>query len=399
MSAGGAGDAELKGLLGRVIDGRYELREFIGGGAFGAVFRAQQRLLGVPVRQVAVKLSRKGGLSEEVARDQFADALLLAGALEEMTDAEARDHLVPVYDAGVALEAGRRAFLVMEHVRGRTLGEEFAGFGAGVPAASLIRWGRQICLALRGLHGLVPALLHRDLKPDNVLVDELTGRARVVDFGLAARLIERGHAPGAAGALHYRAPESVRGESVPASDLYAVGMILYEGLTGRHPYGQLQPPDHLPVALHGDWLVEARDNCVVPPPSALNYSVGEALDELVLRCLDPDPRRRFTSASELMRALEKADRPAAPRARPPAEQVGDLVQQAGRQLGSRRGQAAVQSCLDAWKIIDRHPAALPSRVERADLAATTARAYELTGNAFQAARWRRRRDDELNGGR
>ncbi|WP_242888443.1 serine/threonine-protein kinase [Actinomadura litoris] len=399
MTGGEADDRELKGLLGRVIDGRYELREFIGGGAFGAVFRAQQRLLGVPVRQVAVKLSRRGGLTEEIARDQFADALLLAGALEEMTDAEARDHLVAVYDAGVALEAGRRGFLVMEHVRGRTLGEEFAAFGTGVPAASLIRWGRQICLALRGLHGLVPALLHRDLKPDNVLVDGLTGRARVVDFGLAARLIERGHAPGAAGALHYMAPETLKGESVPASDLYAVGIILYEGLTGKHPYGHLHPPDRVPVALHGDWLQEARLTCVVPPPSALNYTVGPSLDDLVLRCLDPDPRRRFASAGELLRALEGAERPAAPRASTPAQQVARLLEQADAQLAAGEGGAAVRSCLDAWEVVERHPAALRSRRERADLAARTARAYELDGNGFQAARFRRRRDAELNGGR
>src|SRR5262245_3705388 len=125
-AADGPESGDLHRFEGRVLDGRFELRDLIDQGAFGAVFRAEQRLLGVPVRQVAVKLSRRGGMTTETARDQFADALLLAGAMHEMIDSEARAHLVPVYDAGLAMEAGGRAYLAMEFVEGRTLGSEFA---------------------------------------------------------------------------------------------------------------------------------------------------------------------------------------------------------------------------------------------------------------------------------
>jgi len=413
MSRGADGpDAvDLSRFEGRVLDGRFELRDLIDQGAFGAVFRAEQRLLGIPVRQVAVKLSRRGGMTTETARDQFADALMLAGAMHEMTDSEARAHLVPVYDAGVAMEAGGRAYLAMEFVEGRTLGAEFGSYPSGVPAELLLRWAREICVALRGLHKLVPPLLHRDLKPDNVLVGKYDRKVRVVDFGLAARLVERGYLPGVAGTLAYMAPETSQGDSGPASDLYSVGLLLYEGLTGHHPFDHLVPPADLPDALHGDWLYKAKLACIVPPPSTVNNTVTPELDDIVLRCLKPRPFDRFRSATELLEAMGNAGvlaRPTPP-ARPagpvrsaapgsPAEEVAQLQERARGHTASNEHDLAAKCLHEAWDLVGKHPTALRGRQERADLAAGAAEAYQRAGNNFQAGRFRRLRDEALKGG-
>jgi serine/threonine protein kinase len=408
-AVGGTGAEDLGRFEGRVIDGRFELRELIDQGGFGAVFRAEQRLLGVAVRQVAVKLSRRGGMTTETARDQFADALLLAGAMHEMIDSPARAHLVPVYDAGVAMEAGGRAYLAMEFVEGRTLGAEFASYRSGVPAELLLRWVREICVALRGLHALVPPLLHRDLKPDNVLVGKFDRSVRVVDFGLAARLVDRGYLPGVAGTLAYMAPETSQGDSNPASDLYSVGLLLYEGLTGRHPFDHLVPPLDLPEPLHRDWLYKAKLSCLVPPPSTVNNTVTPALDDIVLRCLEPRPFDRFRSAAELVEAIDGCAVPAAARSRGgrpakpagpagPAEEVAALQERASGHAASNEHGLAAKRLHEAWNLVEKHPTALRGRQERADLAARAAEAYRLAGNTFQAARFQRMSDQALRGG-
>lgn len=317
----GAG-TDLRSFEGRVINDRYLLTKWIGGGAFGAVFLSEQRILGRPVRRVACKISRDAGMTEEDAREKFADILRLAEAMDGMTDSEARRHLVHVYDGGLAHDAGGRAFLVMEFVQGTTLAAQFATLKT-VPAKLLFNWARQICVALRGLHALDQPLLHRDLKPDNVLLgSDLT--VRLIDFGLAARLLESGTVPGVAGTLTYMAPETSQGQSVPASDLYSLGVLMYEGLTGRLPYEHLIPPPGMPDTLHGDWLYEQkRVGRAVAPPSRLNNTVTRETDAVVLRCLEFDPARRFRSAAELWtrwpwpRPVPIARRPAkAPLSRP-----------------------------------------------------------------------------------
>lgn len=392
----------LRALRGRVIGDTYLLRDRIGEGGFGAVFAAEQRMLGVRVRKVAVKLSRRDGMSEETAREQFADALVLAGAMDEMIDAEALRHLVPVYDAGVADDLDGRAYLAMELVNGRSLEAEFRAYPRGLPAPLLLRWAREICVALRGIHTLVPPLVHRDLKPSNVLLSRPGSTVRLVDFGLAGRLIDRGYVPGVAGTHTYMAPETLRGQSVPASDLYTVGLLLYEGLTRRHPFGHLVPPAGMPAELHRDWLYDARRDCLAEPPSAHNNAVTPAVDALVLRCLETAPGRRFRTAAELLEALDEVSRAPGPvpvpTAASPAERFARLMERADRLTASKEYGPAARTLHEACGMIEHHPTLLPSRRERADLAGQVADAYARDGNEFQAARFRRERDRELNGG-
>lgn len=409
-----AGDSDLRGFEGRTVDRRYVLGEWIGGGGFGGVFRSEQYILGRPVRTVACKVSRRTGLTEDTAAELFADVLLLAETMGAMTDTEARRHLVQVHDGGLARDLGGRAFLVMEHIQGTTLAAEFTAMGQ-VQAPLLVKWARQICLALRGLHGMVPPLLHRDLKPDNVLLGT-DGSVRLIDFGLAARMLELGHVPGTVGTIHYMAPETAAGASLPESDLYSLGLLMYEGLTGRHAYAHLVPPHSLPERSHGDWLQEQKE--LAPPlrPSALNNSVGPALDALVMRCLRMRPAHRFRSADELLTALDSLDGPAtAPpvgatelararrartegdtsaslplllrtleQGRPAPDQRPALTAELAETYEVRgRPDEAARQWAAAYELV-RSGAAAPAGLPRAELARRAERAFRQAGNRFQA---------------
>ncbi|WP_067489646.1 serine/threonine-protein kinase [Actinomadura hibisca] len=394
MSGGADGQTvELSALRGRTLGGRYELGELLGEGGFGAVFRSDQRLLGAPVRRVAVKVSRRTGLTEQTVRELFGDALLLAEAMDDMTDLEARAHLVHLYDAGLADDLGGRGYLVMEYVQGTTLQAQFAQYRRGVPARLMTAWAKQIAVALRGLHSLVPPLLHRDLKPDNVLLG-LDKRVRVVDFGLAARMLSAGHVEGVAGTVSYMAPETAQGASVRASDLYSLGLLVYQGLTGRHPFGHLHPPDGMPTALHSQWTYHARADCRVDPPSLLNNTVPAALDDLVLRCLAHDPQDRFRTADELLEAIgeyEAARTPLPPPPPTPAPSVPQELREhieAAEKLAARgeHGTAARHREL-AWRLVQDNPALVRSKAERAELLHQISASYRADGNVYQADRY------------
>jgi len=298
--------SSLPSLSDKVISDRYVLRDYIGQGGFGVVYRADQLFLGEPCRRVAVKiLCKQQGIAPEAAKSVFREAFLLAAAMDNMTSADARNHLVHVYDLGFWPEMDGRGYVVMEYVHGTTLARQFDSLQR-VPASQLIKWMRQVCVALSGLHTLAEPIIHRDLKPGNVLLG-MDLSVRLVDFGLSARLLSNGAVPGVAGTLDYMAPETTlaAGESVPASDVYSVGLMLYRGLTGKLPFEHLIPPLDLPEKAHRSWLYEAKRTCVIAPPSAYNNTVSPDLDTLVLRCLAFGKDRRFRNAKELLDALDE----------------------------------------------------------------------------------------------
>jgi serine/threonine protein kinase len=405
--------SDLRSFEGRTLGHAYVLRKHLGEGNFGAVFRSEQQFLGVPVRRVAVKLSKHVGMDVETARSVFADAFLLADAMDGMADAESRSHLVHVYDVGLAPDADNRGFLVMEFIEGTTLGAQFKSYKR-VPAPLLLKWARQLAVALKGLHALAPPVLHRDLKPDNVLLG-LDRSVRVVDFGLAARLMHLGYVPGVAGTTAYMAPETLMGQSVPASDVYSVGLILYEGLTGRLPFSHLIPPHDLPRDLHREWLHDARCTHIVPPPSTLNNTVSAQLDGVILRCLDAQPHARYQTGGDLLEALEagKPEASAAERALddgrrlrrsdPRAARV-ELERALSGPAGARDQRVALLMELgetltdlgehlaaagrlgEAWELV-RDTAVFRSREERAVLLDRIAAAYTRAGNEYQARRY------------
>jgi tetratricopeptide (TPR) repeat protein len=268
-------------LAGRQIS-HFRILERIGGGGMGVVYRALDLELG---REVALKFLHPR--HEDASRDQIRFR-------REAQAAAALDHpnIGTIYEVG---EREGRGFIAMALYDGETLGRRAAGRpDRRLPAAEAAAIAGQLASALAAAH--TAGVVHRDLKPENVMVLR-DGRVKLLDFGLARRvdspgITEQGVAVGTAA---YMAPEQLRGEEAgPAADLWALGVVLYEMLAGRHPFGgQRQGMMH--SILHEDFhpLREARPDA--PPP----------LERIVARCLAKEPRERW-SAGEVLAELQAA---------------------------------------------------------------------------------------------
>jgi serine/threonine-protein kinase len=266
--------------------GAYELLEEIGRGGMGVVYRAQQTSLG---RIVALKTILRGeqASSEELARFE-AEARAVA-RLEH-------PNIVPIFEAG---EQDGVAYLTMRYIEGQTLSRLLAtGPLRSTDAARML--GR-LARAIHYAH--TQRILHRDLKPSNVLLDR-DGEPHITDFGLAKLLRQPGDmdprltlSGSIVGTPAYIAPEQVsgrRGSIGPASDVYALGVILYEMLTGRPPFQGASPMDTLLLVLDQDPV----------RPSLLNPKVNRDLELICLKCLQKQPDLRYHSAEALARDLE-----------------------------------------------------------------------------------------------
>jgi serine/threonine-protein kinase len=260
--------------VGDLVAGRYRIEERLGQGATGVVFRAAQPSLG---REVALKVLHPRIATDPGARARFEREARVASALSH-------ESAVQVYDFG---EDGQLVYLAMELLRGSTLRGRIDG--EPLPLDDALTIAREIADVLTVAHRL--PLVHRDLKPENVFLegDEGESRVRVVDFGLAfiageARA-DRMTAYGVVtGTPEYLSPEQARGEQVgPATDVYALGCILYELLTGRVPFRG------------SDMEVLTKQMFAAPPPLAEHHGrepVPTALDRLIRAMLQKRPERR-----------------------------------------------------------------------------------------------------------
>jgi serine/threonine-protein kinase len=266
---------------GTVIDGRYEVLSRIGSGGMADVYLAQDRLLG---RQLAVKVLHHHFAEDQEFVERFRREASSAAALSH-------PNIVGIFDRG---EWNGTYYIAMEYVPGRSLKAIVREQGALAPAAA-IDVVVQILRAARFAHRR--GVIHRDLKPHNVIVDE-EGRARVTDFGIArAGASDMTLTGSIMGTAQYLSPEQAQGHAVSGtSDLYAVGVILYELLTGAVPFD-----GETAVAIAFKQIAaEPR------PPSALNPAVPAALDAVVLRALAKDPAQRFPDADAFIAALGQA---------------------------------------------------------------------------------------------
>ncbi|HEY7155783.1 MAG TPA: serine/threonine-protein kinase, partial [Gemmataceae bacterium] len=296
-------------LLGQTLAGKYKLLDVQASGAFGTVFRAEQYFCRQLMRPVAVKVSRQSELTEETAPYLFGDALILARLLASPSagfDDAGRRHLVQIHDMGLLAEHDNRAFLAMEYVDGLPLLSHMRA--AGRISVSLgLRFLKQICRGMALVHG--QGAIHRDLKADNILVDR-RGIIRIVDFGLAAYADPRlGFAPGSMGTFTYMAPETLSGRSTPASDVYSLGLLMYELFTGGGPHLTV-PWSHDDKNDRRDEHLRLKKSLSFAPPSQVQNEIRNDyrwLDALILRCLEMEPERRFTDASRLLAAIEACE--------------------------------------------------------------------------------------------
>jgi serine/threonine-protein kinase len=269
----------------RTLADRYELETKLGSGGMGTVWKATDTLLG---RTVAVKLLHEGLASDETFSERFRREARNAASL-------GHPHVVTVYDTGEdARENGGIPFIVMEYIEGESLHQMLNRQGP-LPVEDTARIARSILGALAHAHGR--GLVHRDMKPANVLFDASTGNAKVVDFGIAKGLEDTGgltKTSGLIGTAAYLSPEQVDGhDATPSSDLYAVGSLLYACLAGEPPFS-----GNSPVAIA---MKHLRDP--VPSLAARRPDVPPDLEAVVMRALEKDPANRFASAADMDAAV------------------------------------------------------------------------------------------------
>jgi eukaryotic-like serine/threonine-protein kinase len=266
-----------------IIDGRYRVQSRLGSGGMAEVWSAEDSQLG---RRVALKLLASRFAADPDFRERFRREAAAAAAMQH-------PNIVSIYDRG---EWEGTSYIAMELVDGPTLKQLITQRGpAGPGAATDI--AIEILQALRYAHKR--GIVHRDIKPQNVLIDE-EGHAKVADFGIARAGASDMTDDGAIlGTVQYVSPEQAQGKPVsPRSDLYSVGVVLYELLTGHVPF-----EGEAPVSIA---LKQVSEPPV--PPAQLEPSIPPALEAVVMRALEKDPDRRFQDADEFIAALERARR-------------------------------------------------------------------------------------------
>jgi eukaryotic-like serine/threonine-protein kinase len=264
-----------------VVDGRYRIKHRIGSGGMADVYLADDTHLG---REVALKILHRRFAQDQEFVERFRREAASAAGLQH-------PNVVAVFDRG---GHDGTYYIAMEHLRGRTLKDVLAA-EAPLPQEQAIDYAVQILHAAGFAHRR--GVIHRDFKPHNVIVDE-EGNAKVTDFGIARRgaseMTETGSIMGTA---QYLSPEQAQGHAVTASsDLYSIGVMLYEMLTGRLPF---EGDSAVSVALKH--LSEPP-----PPPSQLRPDLNPALETVVLGALTKDPAQRWQSAEDFAAALEAA---------------------------------------------------------------------------------------------
>jgi beta-lactam-binding protein with PASTA domain/predicted Ser/Thr protein kinase len=266
--------------VGQNVGDRYTLIERIGSGGMADVWSAEDAMLG---RQVALKFLHERFAQDQQFVERFRREAQAAAGLQH-------PNVVGVYDRG---EHEGRHWIAMEYVQGASLKDLIS---RGLAPSEALEIVRQILAGASFAHQR--GIVHRDLKPHNVLVDA-DGRARVTDFGIArAGASEITQTGSVLGTAQYLSPEQAQGFEVDArSDLYSVGVILYEALTGQVPF---QAETAVAIALK---QVSERPR----RPSEINPRVSPALDGVVMRALAKDPDNRFQSADEFLRALDEAE--------------------------------------------------------------------------------------------
>src|SRR2546421_9109351 len=270
-------------LINMLFDGRYRVVRKLGSGGMADVYLAEDEELG---RRVAIKILNDRHANDEQFVERFRREAKNAAGLSH-------PNIVSIYDRG---EAEGTYYIAMEYLDGRSLKELIVSRGpAPIPVA--IDYARQILTAVRFAHR--NGIVHRDIKPHNVLVDA-EGRLKVTDFGIArAGASQMTEAGSIIGTAQYLSPEQARGAPVDqTSDLYSVGVVLYELLTGLVPFSGDTPVE----------IAMKHLSSVPEPPSAKRAEIPRDLDLVVMRALAKDPSERYHSAEEMDADLRRISR-------------------------------------------------------------------------------------------
>jgi len=273
-------------MTGERLGGRYRLLERIGGGGMAVVYRALDTVLN---RHVAVKILRSQYVHDEEFIQRFRREARSAASLSH-------PNVVSVYDVG---QDGDTHYIVMEYVEGKTL-NELIRERAPLSPEEAVRIAVQICDALDHAHA--NGIIHRDIKPHNILISK-GGWVKVTDFGIAraADASQLTHTGTVVGSVHYVSPEYAKGLPAGAqSDLYSLGIVLYQMLTGKLPFNGESP---ISVALKH--VQESFEE-----PRKLNPAIPQSLENVVLKATRKNRNERYQTAAEMMEDLETCLSPA-----------------------------------------------------------------------------------------
>src|SRR5881296_4430701 len=264
------------------LAGRYSLEREVGRGGMGVVYLAREVRLDRPV---AIKLlppskARDGGLRERFLREARTAAKL------------SHPNIIPIFTVD---EVGSLVFFSMAYVHGETLGQRVRGSGP-LGVAQAARFLQEVALALDHAHA--HGIVHRDVKPDNILLDTATGRALVSDFGIAR--VSSGPAttgPHLLGTAEFMSPEQAGGGPLDErSDIYSLGVVAFYALSGRLPF---EAPD--PMTVLAQHVTDPA-----PPLASVAPAVPRRLAQVIDRCLAKDPLARFPSGAALADAIAAA---------------------------------------------------------------------------------------------
>lgn len=265
-------------LTGKVFSGRYQIGELIGIGGMAEVYSAQDMTLG---RIVAVKTMLPQYASDPDFTRRFRQEAAAAANLQS-------PYIVNVYDWGHDQDT---YFIVMEFVRGSDLKTAIQQRGA-INQRKVAEIGSQVCQALTVAHQ--QDIIHRDIKPQNIMIQP-DGNVKVMDFGIArAKNSTADKTQTVLGTAHYTSPEQAQGQELTASsDIYSLGVVLYEAATGTLPF---DGPDAVSVA-----LMQVREQ--PPLPSAINPDIDPVFEAIILTAMQKDPAARFATANDMRQAL------------------------------------------------------------------------------------------------
>ena len=267
-------------LIGKRINQRYKILEHIGGGGMSQVYLAEDMILN---REVAIKVLRYDFSNEEELHRRFQREALAATSL-------AHPNIVSIYDVG---NDGDYHFIVMEYIKGKTLKQYIQEFSPIAPAKA-VQIMKQLTSAIEHAHDY--QIIHRDIKPQNILVDQ-NGNVKITDFGIATTLSATSYTKtnSVIGTVHYLSPEQAKGGVAShKSDIYALGIVLYELLTGELPFS-------------GESAVSiALKHLQSETPSVREYnsSIPQSLENVVLKATAKDPHHRYTNVSEMGTDIE-----------------------------------------------------------------------------------------------
>ncbi|AET70130.1 protein kinase family protein with PASTA domain [Desulfosporosinus orientis DSM 765] len=265
--------------MSKIFGGRYEVLERIGAGGMAIVYKAKDLLLN---RVVTIKVLREQFVTDEDFIRRFRREAQSAASLSH-------PNIVSIYDVG---KDGDTEYIVMEYVEGRNLKEIIREY-APLSTDQAINLARQITGAIQNAHE--NHIIHRDIKPHNILVTA-EGNVKVTDFGIARAVSSATvtHTGDIVGSVHYLSPEQAKGiQSNERSDIYSLGIVLYELLTGKVPYD-----GETPIAIALKHLQQDPE-----PPSRLNPRISKDFEAVIMRAISKSPEQRYSSAKELLEDL------------------------------------------------------------------------------------------------